>query len=44
MPRRILFAVHDWGLGHASRSLLLIRALLERGDSVIVVSAPLAAA
>ncbi len=40
MPRRILFAVHDWGLGHASRSLLLVRALLERGDSVIVVSAP----
>ncbi|HEX7341752.1 MAG TPA: glycosyltransferase [Rhodanobacteraceae bacterium] len=40
MARRILFAIHDWGLGHASRSLLLIRALLERGDEVAIVSAP----
>ncbi|HET7299866.1 MAG TPA: hypothetical protein VFJ01_04370, partial [Oleiagrimonas sp.] len=40
MSRRILFAIHDWGLGHASRSLLLIRALLDRGDSVIIVTAP----
>lgn len=40
MARRILFAIHDWGLGHASRSLLLIRALLDRGDDVIIVSAP----
>lgn len=40
MAKRILFAIHDWGLGHASRSLLLIRALLDRGDSVIIVSAP----
>ncbi len=40
MARRILFAVHDWGLGHASRSLLLIRALVERGDEVAIVSAP----
>lgn len=40
MARRILFAVHDWGLGHASRSLLLIQALLDRGDEVTVVSAP----
>lgn len=39
MAKRILFAVHDWGLGHASRSLLLIRALVERGDSITVVSA-----
>ncbi|HEX7339519.1 MAG TPA: glycosyltransferase [Rhodanobacteraceae bacterium] len=40
MARRILFAVHDWGLGHASRSLLLIRALLDQGDEVSIVSAP----
>ncbi|HET8554862.1 MAG TPA: glycosyltransferase [Rhodanobacteraceae bacterium] len=40
MSRRILFAIHDWGLGHASRSLLLIRALLDRGDNVIIVTAP----
>jgi hypothetical protein len=40
MARRILFAVHDWGLGHATRSLLLIRALLDRGDAVTILSAP----
>jgi UDP-N-acetylglucosamine transferase subunit ALG13 len=40
MARRILFAIHDWGLGHASRSLLLIRALIARGDNVCIVSAP----
>lgn len=40
MARRILFAVHDWGLGHATRSLVLIRALLARGDSLIVLMAP----
>src|SRR5699024_354512 len=40
MARRILFAVHDWGLGHASRSLLLIRALVDRGDHVSIVAAP----
>ncbi len=40
MTKRVLFAVHDWGLGHATRSLLLIRALLERGDTVSIVMAP----
>lgn len=39
MAKRILFAVHDWGLGHASRSLLLIRALVDRGDAVTIVMA-----
>lgn len=38
--RKILFAVHDWGLGHATRSLLLINALIERGDAVTVLMAP----
>lgn len=38
-PRKVLFAVHDWGLGHATRVLLLIRALLQRGHHVGVVSA-----
>lgn len=33
-----LFAVHDWGLGHATRDLLLIRALLDAGHSVSVLS------
>lgn len=36
---KCLFAVHDWGLGHATRDLLLIRALLESGHSVTVLSA-----
>ncbi|MGH8225410.1 MAG: glycosyltransferase [Gammaproteobacteria bacterium] len=40
MARRILFAVHDWGLGHAARSLVPIRALIERGDSVTVLMQP----
>jgi len=39
MARRILFAVHDWGLGHATRSLVLIRALVARGDRVLVLMA-----
>ena len=40
MARRILFAVHDWGLGHATRSLVLIRALVQRGDAVTILMAP----
>lgn len=40
MAKRILFAVHDWGLGHASRSLVLIRALLEHGNALTVLMAP----
>jgi len=39
MARRILFAVHDWGLGHATRSLVLIRALVARGDAVTILMA-----
>ena len=39
MGRRILFAVHDWGLGHATRSLVLIRALVRRGDEVTILMA-----
>lgn len=34
----ILFAVHDWGLGHATRDLAPIRALLEHGHRVSVLS------
>lgn len=40
MARRVLFALHDWGLGHAARSLVLIRPLLERGDQVTLLMAP----
>jgi len=40
MGRRILYGVYHWGLGHATRSLGLIRALVERGDEVIVLMAP----
>lgn len=36
--QRILFAVHDWGLGHATRALPLIRGLLEAGHAVTVLS------
>ncbi|HEX7368872.1 MAG TPA: glycosyltransferase [Rhodanobacteraceae bacterium] len=39
MGRRVLYGVYHWGLGHATRSLGLIRALLDRGDEVIVVMA-----
>ncbi len=39
MPRlRILYAVSSMGLGHVQRSLPLLRALLGRGDEVVVVS------
>lgn len=40
MTKRVLFAVHDWGLGHASRSLVLIKPMLERGDEVTILMAP----
>lgn len=33
-----LFAVHDWGLGHATRDLLLIRGLVGAGHRVTVLS------
>lgn len=36
--RHVLFAVHDWGLGHATRDLVLIRALLDAGHRVTVLS------
>ncbi|MGI5861148.1 MAG: glycosyltransferase family protein [Myxococcales bacterium] len=36
---RFLFGVHDWGLGHATRDLVLIRALLKAGHEVTVLSA-----
>ena len=35
---KILFAVHDWGLGHATRDLVLIRALAADGHAVTVLS------
>ena len=40
MARKILYGVYHWGLGHATRSLGLIRALIERGDAVTIVMAP----
>lgn len=36
--RRVLFAVHDWGLGHATRDLVLIRALVGQGHRVTILS------
>lgn len=35
---RVLFGTSSWGLGHATRDLALIRALLEEGCEVTVVS------
>jgi len=35
---RILFATHDWGLGHATRDLVLIRGLLQEGHAVTIIS------
>ncbi|MGH8162076.1 MAG: glycosyltransferase [Gammaproteobacteria bacterium] len=40
MAQKVLFAVHDWGLGHAARSLVLIRALIARGDEVTILMEP----
>jgi hypothetical protein len=34
----VLFATHDWGLGHATRDLVLIEALLAEGHRVTVLS------
>ncbi|MDR7434213.1 MAG: glycosyltransferase [Armatimonadota bacterium] len=36
--RRVLYAVGSWGLGHATRSLPLLRGLVEAGCSVTIVS------
>lgn len=38
MPKRILFAVLDWGLGHATRSSALAECLTEQGAEVIFFS------
>ncbi len=35
---KVLFAVHDWGLGHATRDLALIRGLTGAGHRVTVLS------
>lgn len=38
MARHVLFGTSAWGLGHATRDLVLIRALLEAGCRVTVVA------
>src|SRR5574337_844185 len=40
MSRRVLYGVYHWGLGHATRSLVLIRALVARGDRVTILMQP----
>ena len=40
MARRVLYGVYHWGLGHATRSLVLIRALIARGDQVTILMQP----
>ncbi len=42
MAERVLFAVLDWGLGHATRSASLIEGLLTQGCAVVVASSGLA--
>ncbi len=37
-PKNVLFSILNWGLGHASRSLPIIRQLLERGHQVTIAS------
>lgn len=39
MSHKVLFAVHDWGLGHATRDLVVIRALLAAGHAVGIIAA-----
>src|SRR5690625_7398591 len=38
MNHNLLVAIHDWGLGHATRDLVVIRALLNAGHQVGIVS------
>ena len=38
-PKRVLVAPLDWGLGHAARCIPVIRALQDRGATVIVAAA-----
>ena len=38
MPQRVLFGTSSWGLGHATRDLVLIRALIAAGCEVTVVA------
>ena len=40
--KRILFAVLNWGLGHATRSAVIIRQLLQQNNEVTIVSTGLA--
>lgn len=42
--RKVLFAVLDWGLGHATRSSVVIEALVDAGHEVILASDGQAAA
>ena len=37
-PKRVLFGTSSWGLGHATRDLILLRALLDAGCEVTVVA------
>jgi UDP-N-acetylglucosamine transferase subunit ALG13 len=42
MHKKILYCVLDWGLGHATRSIPIIRSLLDKGHEVILASDSLA--
>ena len=36
--QKVLIAPLDWGLGHVTRCIPIIRALLKRGNTVIILS------
>lgn len=38
MPKKILYCVMDWGLGHASRSVPIIQSFLDKNQEVILAS------
>lgn len=38
MPTKILYAVLNWGLGHASRSIPIIQSLLEKDLEIVIAS------
>lgn len=42
MKKRILYGILNWGLGHATRSIPIIRFLLDQGHDIVIVSDGLA--
>jgi len=38
MGKKVLLAVLDWGLGHATRSSVIIREVISQGHTPLVIS------